>query len=117
VVADLIPPWAAGLVFGALGIGALVPAAIMSVATANLFTRNVYVEFVYPAATPEHQMRGARLVSVMVKLGALVFVLGLRPQDAINLQLLGGVWILQTLPAVVLALCTRRLHRIGLLAA
>jgi solute:Na+ symporter, SSS family len=116
LVADLLPQAATGIVFGALAIGALVPAAIMSVATANLFTRNVYVEFLHPAATPEHQMQVARLVSVVVKVGALVFVLGLRTQDAINLQLLGGVWILQTFPAVALALFTRRLHRVGLLA-
>jgi len=108
--------WVAGLVYGALGIGALVPAAIMSVATANLFTRNVYVEFLHSAATPEQQMQVARIVSVLVKLGALAFVFALRTQDAINLQLLGGVWILQTLPAVVLALFTPRLHRVGLLA-
>jgi SSS family solute:Na+ symporter len=34
---------------------------------------------------------------------------------AIQLQLLGGVWILQTLPAVVVGLYTRWLHRWGLL--
>ena len=35
---------------------------------------------------------------------------------AIQLQLLGGVWILQTFPAVIVGLYTRRLHRWGLLA-
>src|SRR4029077_9101546 len=34
---------------------------------------------------------------------------------AIQLQLLGGVWILQTLPAVILGLYTRWLHRWALL--
>jgi len=48
--------------------------------------------------------------------GALVFVFGLRGQDAINLQLLGGVWILQTFPAVALGLCTRWLHSTAVLA-
>ncbi len=113
---DTLPAWVAGLVFAALAIGALVPAAIMSVATASLFTRNVYVEYLHPTATPEHQMQVARLVSVIVKVGALAFVLGLRTQDAINLQLLGGVWILQTFPAIVVALFTRRLHREALFA-
>lgn len=116
LVAGTFPPWFTGVVFGALAIGALVPAAIMSVAAANLFTRNVYVEYLHPQATPGHQTQVARLVSVLVKVGALVFVLGLRTADAINLQLLGGVWILQTFPAVVLGLWTRRLHRVGLLA-
>jgi SSS family solute:Na+ symporter len=35
---------------------------------------------------------------------------------AINLQLLGGIWILQTLPAIVIGLYTRWLHRWALLA-
>jgi len=113
---QVLPAWVSGLVLGALAIGALVPAAIMSVAVASLFTRNVYVEFLHPDATSDHELHVARLVSVVVKLGALAFVFGLRTQDAINLQLLGGVWIMQTLPAVVLALYTRRLHRWGLLA-
>ena len=52
----------------------------------------------------------------MVKFGALVFVLGLDTQDAINFQLLGGVWILQTMPALVFALYTRWFHRWALLA-
>jgi len=115
LVADSLPPALAGLVLGALGIGALVPAAIMSVAIATLFTRNVYVEFLHPTATTDHQLQVARVVSALTKVGALAFVLGLRTQDAINLQLLGGVWILQTFPAVALALFTPRLHRVALL--
>ena len=51
-----------------------------------------------------------------MKFGALAFVLGLDAQDAINFQLLGGVWILQTLPALVISLYTRWLHRWALLA-
>src|SRR4029453_19368651 len=55
------------------------------------------------------------LVSLVVKFGALAFVLFLKTEYAINLQLLGGVWILQTLPAVVLGLYTRWFHRGALL--
>lgn len=116
LVRELLPPLASGLVLGAIGIGALVPAAVMSVAAATTFANNVYLEFVNPTALPEQVARVARWVSVMVKVGALGFVLGLRAQDAITLQLLGGVWILQTLPAVVLGLLLRRPHRYALLA-
>jgi SSS family solute:Na+ symporter len=42
-------------------------------------------------------------------------VLGLGTQDAINFQLLGGVWILQTMPALVFSLYTRWFHRWALL--
>ena len=51
-----------------------------------------------------------------MKFGALVFVLGLGTKEAINFQLLGGVWILQTMPALVFALYTRWFHRWALLA-
>jgi SSS family solute:Na+ symporter len=46
----------------------------------------------------------------------LIFVLALPKDFAINLQLLGGIWILQTLPAIVIGLYTRWLHRHALLA-
>ena len=55
-------------------------------------------------------------MSLLVKFGALLFVLGMDKQNAINLQLLGGVWILQTLVAIVAGLYTRWLHRWALLA-
>ncbi len=115
MVRDMVHPIAAGLVFGALAIGALVPAAVMSVAAATLFVRNVYVEYLHPTATPKHQMQIARAVSLVAKFGALAFIFGLPDQDAINLQLLGGVWILQTFPTVALGLFAGWLHRTALL--
>jgi SSS family solute:Na+ symporter len=113
--ADQFSPWFAGIAFAAIAIGALVPAAIMSIAAANLWTRNVYKEFINPAATPKQEATQSKLVSLVVKFGALAFVLLLDTQDAINLQLLGGVWILQTLPTLVFALYTRWFHRWALL--
>jgi solute:Na+ symporter, SSS family len=105
------PAWFAGVGFAAIAIGALVPAAIMSIASSNLFTRNIYKEYLRPGATPAQEARMAKLVSLIVKLGALVFILVLPGKYAIQLQLLGGVWIIQTLPAVVIGLYTRWLHR------
>jgi SSS family solute:Na+ symporter len=113
---QLFPGWFAGLAFAAIAIGALVPAAIMSIAAANLWTRNIYTAFINPDATPQQEARQSKLVSLVVKFGALVFVLGLGTQEAINFQLLGGVWILQTMPALVFALYTRWFHRWALLA-
>jgi SSS family solute:Na+ symporter len=110
------PQWFAGVAFAAIAIGALVPAAIMSIAAANLWTRNVYREFINPHATPAQEARQSKLMSLLVKFGALVFILGLPGEFAINLQLLGGVWILQTLPAIVIGLYTRWAHRWALLA-
>ena len=108
-------PWFAGVAFAAIVIGALVPAAIMSIAAANLWTRNIYKAFINRDATHQQEAKQAKLVSLLVKFGALVFVLALSKSFAINLQLLGGVWILQTMPAIVIGLYTRWMHRRALL--
>jgi SSS family solute:Na+ symporter len=107
--------WFAGVAFGAIAIGALVPAAIMSIAAANLWTRNVYKEYLKTDATPEEEARMSKLASLVVKAGAVAVILVLDPQFSIDLQLIGGVIILQTLPAIVLGLYTRWYHSIGLL--
>ena len=57
----------------------------------------------------------AKIVSLVVKVGALIFIVGFPQNYAIELQLLGGIWIIQTLPAVVLGLYTRWLHPRALL--
>jgi solute:Na+ symporter, SSS family len=109
------PSWFTGFAFAAIAIGALVPAAVMSIAAANLFTRNIWREFVRPASSDAEQARVAKLVSLVVKLGALVFVIAVPTEYAIDFQLLGGVWILQTLPSVAIGLYTRWLDRRALL--
>ncbi|KMS80723.1 sodium:solute symporter [Streptomyces leeuwenhoekii] len=113
---DMFPDWFAGVAFAAIGIGALVPAAIMSIAAANLFTRNIYKDFIKPDATAEQETKVSKLVSLLVKVGALAFVLTMDKTVAINFQLLGGIWILQTFPALVGGLFTRWFHRWALLA-
>lgn len=113
---DQFPSWFAGVAFAAIGIGALVPAAIMSIAAANLWTRNIYREFFNRAATPAQEARQAKITSLVVKFGAVAFILFIDPQFSIDLQLIGGVIILQTLPSVAISLYTRWFHRIGLIA-
>jgi SSS family solute:Na+ symporter len=105
------PDWFAGVAYAAIGIGALVPAAIMSIAAANLFTRNIYKEYFRRDASHEQEANVSKITSLVVKLGALAFVVFVNPQYAIDLQLIGGVIILQTLPAVALGLYTRWFHR------
>lgn len=102
--------------FAAIAIGALVPAAIMSIAAANLFTRNIYREYIERGASPRHEAQAPKIVSLLVRFGALLFVLGFDAQNAINFQLLGGMWILQTIVAIVAGLYTRWFHRWALLA-
>lgn len=110
------PAWFVGVAFAAIGIGALVPAAIMSIAAANLYTRNIHREFINKTPTDREESRMAKLVSLIVKAGALVFILFVPTQYAIQLQLLGGIWIIQTLPAVMLGAYTRWFNPWALLA-
>jgi SSS family solute:Na+ symporter len=110
------PAWFTGVAFAAIAIGALVPASVMAIASGNLFTRNIYKEFISPDCSPETEARAAKLASMLMKLGALFFVLLFQTSYAIQLQLLGGIWICQTLPAVLIALYTRFFNPWGLLA-
>jgi SSS family solute:Na+ symporter len=112
----MFPSWFSGIAFAAVAIGALVPAAIMSIAAANLWTRNVYKEYLKPDATPAQEAKMSKLASLVVKLGALLAIIVLDPQFSIDLQLIGGVIIAQTLPAVGLGLVTRWFHRGALIA-
>ena len=100
----LFPSWFVGFAFAAIAIGALVPAAVMSIGAANLFTRNFWKAYVDTGVTPAGEAKVAKLVSLVVKVGALVIILVLPTKFALDLQLLGGVWILQTFPAVVFGL-------------
>jgi solute:Na+ symporter, SSS family len=111
----MFPSWFVGIAFAAIAIGALVPAAIMSIATANTFTRNVWREFIHPICTDAEESRMAKVVSLVIKAGALVFIFAIPFQYALWLQLLGGVWIIQTLPSVMLGLYTRMFNGWALL--
>ena len=116
----MFPEWFAGFSLAAIAIGALVPAAIMSIAASNLFTRNLWGEVASSlgrrAMTPREESRMAKVVSLLVKFGALLFVLKLPAPYAIEMQLLGGIWIAQLFPSVVVGVFTRSLHPWALLA-
>jgi len=112
----MFPSGFTGLAFAMIVIGALVPAAFMSIAAANLFTRNIYKEYIRRDATEQEQAWTSKIVSLLVKIGALLFILLINPEFSIDLQLLGGAIILQTLPSVMIGLYTRWLHRGALLA-
>jgi SSS family solute:Na+ symporter len=110
------PDWSAGLAFAAIGVGAMVPAAIMSIAAANLFTRDIYKEFVRPQASAKEETFVSKVASLAMKFGAVICILMLNTQFAIDLQLIGGVFVMQTLPAVAIGLFTAWLHRWALVA-
>ena len=101
------PSWFVGVAFAAIGIGALVPAAIMSIAAANLYTRNIHREFFNRNPTDSEEAQMAKWVSLVVKLGALVFISSCRRNTPSSCNFWAASWIIQTLPAVMLGLYTR----------
>ncbi|NUS84480.1 MAG: sodium:solute symporter [Streptomyces sp.] len=112
----LAPGWLQALLLGGLAVALLVPMSAICVGISLLVVRNVYCEYFNPSATPKHEVRVARFSSIVVIAGAFSFALALAPQDAINLHLLGGIWILQLFPAVALSLFTTWFHPYALLA-
>jgi SSS family solute:Na+ symporter len=105
---QVFPSWFAGFALASIAIGALVPAAMMAIASANLFARNIWLEL-KPSASPKEQTQVSKIASLVVKFGAVGFVIVLPTTFVINFQLAAGVWILQTLPAVFGGLLWRRL--------
>jgi SSS family solute:Na+ symporter len=69
-----------------------------------------------PSTTGEAEARASKLASLFVKFGAVLFILAAPATSVVNFQLAGGVWILQTLPAVLMGLFLRRLDGRAVLA-
>ncbi|MEO6969102.1 MAG: sodium:solute symporter family protein [Rhodanobacteraceae bacterium] len=107
LIMQSFPEWFTGFCFAAIALGALVPAAIMSIGAANLVTRNIWRPYVNRNLSGAAEARIAKITSLLVKFGALLCVLYLPTKFAIDLQLLGGIWMLQIFPAVIFGLFLR----------
>lgn len=116
LILAVFPGWFAGVAFAAIAIGALVPSAIMSIACANIVSRTIYRGFIAPHATNAQESSVAKIASLVVKLGALVFIVFVPVPYALQFQLLGGLWMIQVLPSVILGLYLRMLNGWALLA-
>ncbi|WP_370931668.1 monocarboxylate uptake permease MctP [Bartonella sp. DGB1] len=101
---NIFPQWFVGFAFAAIVIGALIPASVMSIGASNLFTRNLWKIYINPNISEQTETRVAKIGSLIVMLGALLVIMLLPLKFALNLQLLGGICILQTLPALVFGL-------------
>jgi solute:Na+ symporter, SSS family len=115
LILSVFPGWFAGVAFAAIAIGALVPSAIMSIACANIVSRNIYRGFIRPDATNAQESKVAKIASLVVKVGALVFIIFVPVPYALQFQLLGGLWMIQVLPSVILGLYMRMLNGWALL--
>ena len=105
LILNALPGWLAGIALLGVFVGGLVPAAIMAIAQANLLTRNVIKEF-KPNLTVKGESSIAKWASAAFKFIALGFVFATPATYAIQLQLLGGILIIQLLPALFIGLYT-----------
>ncbi|RFD20808.1 sodium:solute symporter family protein [Komagataeibacter melaceti] len=105
----IFPSWFAGFCFAAIAVGALVPASVMAIGAANLIMHNIL-------PSRAESVSGSRIAGFAVKVGALGCVVFLNAKFAIDLQLLGGVIILQTFPALIMGLLPLRLPARALIA-
>ncbi len=115
LIQSTMPPWFTGFAFLGIFIGGLVPAAIMAISQANLLTRNIIKEF-KPDLSPASEAKIAKWSSVIFKFLALGFVFLVPETYSIQLQLLGGILIVQTLPPVFIGLYTKWLNKNALIA-
>ena len=112
---NMFPSWFTGIAFAAIAIGALVPAAVMSIAAANLFSRNIWREFVQPRMTMRTEATISKFASLVVKIGALIFILFVPATDILYFQTAGGVWMINALPALIIALFVKRLSKVAMI--
>ncbi len=110
-----LPDWFVGIAFLGIFIGGLVPATIMAMSQANLLTRNIIKEG-WKDMSPQAETTIAKWASVVFKFLALAFVFVIPSTYAIQLQLFGGILILQILPSLLFGLFRFRLNKWALLA-
>ncbi len=111
IMIKYFPGWFVGVAFASIAIGALVPASVMAIGSANIITRDIWGEFVHTGTTEARQMTEtfiAKIFALLMVAAALIFVVAIPLQYVVQFQLLGGIWVIQTLPAVGLSLFMRR---------
>jgi SSS family solute:Na+ symporter len=106
-----MPSWFSGFAFLGIFIGGLVPAAIMSMASANLFIRNVFKPYIRKNLDPKVETLYAKITTIIFIFIAVLFTLVVNDTYAIQLQLLAGGLILETLPALFLGLYWPKLNK------
>jgi SSS family solute:Na+ symporter len=110
-----LPAPLTGFAYLGIFIGGLVPASIMAMSQSNLFTRNIVKEL-YPKMSQSREALTAKIAMIVFLFIAVGFVFVFPLSYSVQLQLLGGIIILQTLPSLFLGLVTNKLNKYSLMA-
>ena len=100
----IFPEWFAGFSFAAIPSARLSRLRSCLSAPQTFLPAIIWKPLLRPQISSREEATIAKIVSLVVKLGALLFIIFLPMQYAIDLQLLGGILMLQILPSVVLGL-------------
>ena len=115
MVRKTFPAWFLGLVGGAGALTAMVPAAIQLLAGAMLYSKNLFRPILAPGMTEPQVARVAKIMVVVLTLGALFFAIR-SSASLVSLLLLGFAGVAQLLPGVVFGLFSRRVTTAGVFA-
>ncbi len=105
LVAQVLPPWAVGIVGAAGVLTALVPGSLISMTTATLFARNLY-GIANPRASDDQVVLLAKWLVVAVMLVAVYFTLA-GSSTIVTLLLVGYSFVTQMFPALIASLFPR----------
>ena len=112
IVRKTFPPWLLGVVGGAGALTAMLPAAIQLLAGATLYAKNLFRPIIAPNMSDRHVAKAARLMVVVLTLGALFFAI-FSSISLVSLLMLGYAGVAQLFPGVVLGLFSKRVTTAG----
>ena len=115
IVRKTFPAWLLGVVGGAGALTAMVPAAIQLLTGATLYAKNLFRPILAPGMTDQQVARLARIMVLILTVGALFFAIFTSP-SLVSLLLLGSAGVAQLFPGVVLGLYWNRVTTSGIFA-
>jgi SSS family solute:Na+ symporter len=115
VVRKTFPAWFLGVIGGAGALTAMLPAAIQLLAGATLYAKNLFRPIIAPNMTDREVAKLARIMVVVLTLGALLFAI-FTSVSLVSLLLLGYAGVAQLFPGVVLGLFSKRVTSRGVFA-
>jgi SSS family solute:Na+ symporter len=115
MVRKTFPAWFLGIIGGAGALTAMVPAAIQLLTGATLYAKNLIRPVIAPNMSDQQLATLARVMVVVLTLGALVLAL-FTSVSLVSLLLLGYAGVTQLLPGVVLGLFSHRVTMPGVFA-
>jgi len=112
MVQKTFPAWFLGVIGGAGVLTAMVPSAIQLLTGATLYAKNLYKPIFAPSMTDEQVARLAKVIVLILTVGALLLAIFTSP-SLVSLLLLGVIGVSQFFPGVVLGLYSKRVTTPG----